>query len=497
MIIERMNNTYTDLGTVIWEDRSKLALKLKSQKEVRKAKELGGLSCREVIAELLDKFTPLDFRELAGLDEDTKLTRKVYVVYAVEEIINKATSNNWGMCVKNGFTYIYNGRFWQPLDDDSLKLFLSNAALKMGVPGLEAKYHQFKDELCKQFFASANMPTPETPEGVTLINLQNGTFEITDANQELREQRREDFLKYQLPFSYDPDATCPLFDKYLKRVLPDEESRKVLAEYVGYIFTNGLKLEKVAILYGGGANGKSVFFDIIQALIGRDNICTYSLQSLTKVDSYERSSLANKLLNYATEINGKLEASIFKQLASGEPVQARQIYGQPFIMENYAKLMFNCNDLPKEVENTEAFFRRFLIFPFTQTIPKAEQDPGLSMKIIQTELSGVFNWMLDGLRRLLKQKRFTVSQRIEDQINDFRKESDSVAMFIEEEGYKPDSENYVLLKDIYQEYKTYCQENGYSVCSSKTVSKRLKCYGYNVKRLSPGNAVQCVKRELH
>lgn len=488
-----MNNTYIDLGAVIWEDRSKLSLKLKSQKEIQKAKELRGLSCREVIAELLDKFTPVDFRNLAGLDEDAKLTRKVYVVYAVEEIINKATSNNWGMCVKNGFTYIYNGRFWQPLDDDSLKLFLSNAALKMGVPGLEAKYHQFKDELCKQFFASANMPTPETPEGVTLINLQNGTFEITDASQELREQRREDFLKYQLPFSYDPDATCPLFDKYLKRVLPDEESRKVLAEYVGYIFTNGLKLEKVAILYGGGANGKSVFFDIMQALIGRDNICTYSLQSLTKVDSYERSSLANKLLNYATEINGKLEASIFKQLASGEPVQARQIYGQPFIMENYAKLMFNCNELPKEVENTEAFFRRFLIFPFTQTIPKAEQDPELSMKIIQTELSGVFNWMLDGLRRLLKQKRFTASQRIEDQINNFRKESDSVAMFIEEEGYEKSVSYTVLLKTLYNEYKSYCIDNGLSPCSSKTVAKRLRSSGYQLQKTREGQTLNAAK----
>lgn len=160
-----MNNTYTDLGAVIWEDRSKLSLKLKSQKEIQRAKELRGLSCREVIAELLDKFTPLDFRNLAGLDGDAKLTRKVYVVYAVEEIINKATSNNWGMCVKNGFTYIYNGRFWQSLDNDSLKLFLSNAALKMGVPGLEAKYHQFKDELCKQFFASANMPLRKRPRG--------------------------------------------------------------------------------------------------------------------------------------------------------------------------------------------------------------------------------------------------------------------------------------------------------------------------------------------
>ena len=262
---------------------------------------------------------------------------------------------------------------------------------------------------------------------------------------------------------------------------------------MGYIFTNGLKLEKVAILYGGGANGKSVFFDIIQALIGGDNICNYSLQSLTKVDSYERASLSNKLLNYASEINGKLEASTFKQLASGEPIQARQIYGQPFTMMNYAKLMFNCNELPKEVENTEAFFRRFLIFPFTQTIPKAEQDPELSTKIIQTELSGVFNWMLEGLRRLLEQRRFSDSEQIDNQVNEFRREADSVAMFLEEEGYRPDTGSFVLLKTLYQEYKTYCQENGYSVCSSKTVSKRLKGYGYNVKRISPGNAVQCVK----
>lgn len=101
--------------------------------------------------------------------------------------------------------------------------------------------------------------------------------------------------------------------------------------------------------------------------------------------------------------------------------------------------------------------------------------------------------MLDGLRRLLKQKRFTVSQRIDDQINDFRKESDSVAMFIEEEGYRPNPGSFVLLKTLYQEYKTYCQENGYNVCSTKTVSKRLKGYGYNVRRISPGNAVQCIK----
>lgn len=484
-----------DFIALLKSDVQQADKRMKAENALKKAKELKGKSCREVISELLERFEPIDFRDRAGLDDDAKLTRKVFVVFTVKEIVSKATSNNWGLCVKNGFTYLYNGRYWQPLDAGTLKVFLAEAALKMGAPPMEVEYYQFRDELHKQFDSVANMPTPEIQEGVTLINLQNGTFEITDHGQRIREQRRDDFLKYQLPFEYDPGALCPLFDRYLARVLPDEDCRKVLAEYVGYIFTTGLKLEKVAILYGSGANGKSVFFDIIRALIGKDNICTYSLQSLTKVESYERANLSNKLLNYATEINGKLESSIFKQLASGEPVGARQIYGQPFEMENYAKLMFNCNELPREVENINAFFRRFIIIPFTQTIPESEQDPELSAKIIGSELSGVFNWMLAGLRRLLSQKKFTQSDIVRRQIEEFRRESDSVAMFLDDEGYKPDPESYVMLKSLYADYRTYCGDNGYLPCSLKVLSKRMRDGGYTMRKTMYGQAVFLQKHD--
>ena len=96
----------------------------------------------------------------------------------------------------------------------------------------------------------------------------------------------------------------------------------------------------------------------------------------------KRAMIANKLVNYASEINGKVEASIFKQLVSGEPVEARLPYGNPFIMSDYAKLIFNCNDLPRDVEQTEAYFRRFLIIPFNVTIPEHVQDKQLAKKII-------------------------------------------------------------------------------------------------------------------
>ena len=482
-----------DILSVIKAEAQRAEQQFKDNKELKKAKYLRADSCRQVLSALTDQLKQVDFREWANLDNGDKITCKIYIVGTIDEIIKAATVNNWGLGIKNGFTYLFNGKYWQPLDLDTLKLFLANAAQKLGVPNIEANYHRFRDELYKQFAAVLNIDIPEPPQGVTLINLQNGTFEISDEGQKLREYRREDFLKYQLPFEYDPKARAPMFNQYLKRVLPDENCRKVLAEYIGYIFTSGLKLEKVAILYGGGSNGKSVFFDIIKALIGKDNICSYSLQSLTKNDSYERADLANKLLNYASEINGKLEAHIFKQLASGEPVQARQIYGQPFIMENYAKLMFNCNELPKDVENTEAFFRRFLIIPFTQTISKEEADPELSQKIISSELSGVFNWMLDGLRRLLSQKRFSDAELIDAQLAEYRKESDSVLMFIEDEGYIKDTNKSVLVKTLYNEYIMYCTNNGYTHCSNKTLLKRLRGNGYFTQKTMYGQVVYMTK----
>ena len=378
------------------------------------------------------------------------------------------------------------------MNAEDFKPFLADASMRMGVPVLEAKYHQFKDELYKQFLSASNLPTPETKQNV-LINLLNGTFEITDDRQELRDQRREDFIKYQLPFEYNPDAQCPMFDKYLTRCVPDADCRKVLAEYLGYIFVNNLKLEKALILYGSGANGKSVFFEIVNAILGDDNICSYSLQNLTKYDSYQRAELSNKLLNYASEINGKLEASIFKQLVSGEPVEARQIYGKPFVMRDYGKLMFNCNELPKEVEQTNAFFRRFIIIPFNQTIPESEQDPELAKKIIASELSGVFNWLLDGLCRVLAQRKFTQSEMVQDQVDAYRRESDSVAMFIEEEGYSPAIDDFVFLKALYGDYKTFCCDNGYKTCSIRTFSERIKMIGFLTERKTPGNVVYAKK----
>jgi putative DNA primase/helicase len=447
------------------------------------------VSHTDVWREMLDALEPIDFREAAELDDDKeRLSQKHYIVVTVREVLRVARTLGCGLCRNHDFLYAYNGAFWKLVDREPLSDFLGEAALKLGIDSITSSYHQFRDHLYKQFLAIAHLPKPETADGVCLINLRNGTFEITPTEFVLRDFQREDFLTYQLGFDYDQNADAPLWQNFLDEVLPDEARQKVLAEYIGYVFTR-LKLEKTLILYGRGANGKSVVFDVINALLGRENVSNYSLESLSH--HYQRAMLTNKLLNYSSEISTRLEADIFKRLTSGEPVEARLPYGQPFIMSRYARLLFNCNELPRDVEHTEAFFRRYLILPFDVTIPEGQQDKRLAEKIIKSELSGVFNWVLKGLQRLLRQENFTPCEAARKALEQYRKESDSVAMFMEEANYEKVSERdkATPLKTMFGEYRTFCIDAGFRAVSSRTFRERLESLGFECPKVNIGKIV--------
>ncbi len=448
----------------------------------------------EVLKEILSALELIDFQDEAGLSAGEKLNQKHYLVIAIEQIVMKAKDLNCGLCKHLDFIYVYNGQYWRQVEKDEMTAFLGEAAEKLGVYWVTARYGKFRDALLDQFLTTAYLPRPTPMKGVTLINLTNGAFEISAAGQRLREFRREDFLTYQLPFHYDESADCPRWNAFLDEVLPDEYGRieecdgigdssesfkarqRICAEFIGYCFTD-LKLEKVFLPYGSGANGKSVFFDVMTALLGEENISHFGLTHLTH--EYNRAKVANKLLNYASEVSSRLESETFKQMSSGEPIQARLPYGQPFTLRNYAKLAFNCNELPREVEHTKAFFRRFLIVPFDVTIEEARQDPELARKIIDGELPGIFNWVLDGLKRLLRQnqKRFTDCKAVKDALSAYQRETDSVAMFLIDEGWSSDSNSQTSLSNLYSDYKSYCADNGYKPLGRNKFARRLESNG--------------------
>lgn len=476
----------------------------------------------EILRQLIEQFEPLDFELLAfpqvkklreqleqlpneseqakdirkQLDK-IKVNTKHYRILSIKNVSKTATKNRWGLCKNHDFIYLYNGTFWAELDKDEFQKFLGEAAEKMGVRWDNAQDYQFREQLFKQFLATEYLSNPPSNKDTVLINLQNGTFEISPQGTKLRPFDRSDFITYQLPFEYNPQAKAPLFEAYLNKVLPDPERQRVLAEYLGFVFikhgSNALKEEKALILYGTGANGKSVFFEIVTAMFGRDNVSNYSLQSLTEEKGFYRARISNKLINYASEINGKLEASLFKAMVSGEPVEACLKYGQPFTMTDYAKFIFNCNELPKDVEHTNAYFRRFLIIPFDVTIPEHEQDKNLHAKIIEKELSGVFNWVLQGLNRLLEQKKFSDCEAAQQAVEQYKIESNSVQMFLSENEYKGSPTNYKLITELYQEYRAFCIDDGMPPFKKSNFIKQLRALGFVVDRASQNKLVAFIE----
>jgi putative DNA primase/helicase len=246
-------------------------------------------------------------------------------------------------------------------------------------------------------------------------------------------------------------------------------------------------MEKALLLYGSGANGKSVLFDVMNALLGRENIANFSMSNL--LEEHNRALIAHKLLNYGSEITATRTRDEFKNLVSTEPIQARLKYGNSFTMTDYAKLAFNCNELPKDFDHQHAYFRRLLIVPFRLTIPENRQDKTLANKIIENELAGVFNWIIDGLKRLLKTEKFTESKIVKDTLETYKQESDSVACFIAENSYKPSATEHILLKNLYADYRAFCQEDGASALKKTNFKHRLESNRFTIERFTAGNRV--------
>jgi putative DNA primase/helicase len=447
----------------------------------------------KILKKILDQIEVIDFISEAGVYEDKEIKQYEYKVIVANEILIKATKLKFDFRNYQEKLYIYNRCFWSVLEEDELLIFLTQASKIAGIKKTKSEYFKFGEDLFKQFQASTiSIKNKEIEKN--LINLRNGTLEIYQNEVKLRPFKQEDFLTYQLDFDFELEAEATLFHDFLNEVLPDQSLQYIISEYLGSIFINSkdIKFEQALFLYGGGSNGKSVIYEIIQSLLGIENFSSYPLLKLT-TDPNTRAKIKDKLLNFSSEAGEVGSHDIFKKLVSRESVDAKLLYKDVYEISGYAKLMFNCNDLPKLNEYTHGYYRRFLIIPFDKTIAKKDQDKSLSKKIINSELPGVLNWILEGMIRLYNNKEFTTSRSSEKALEEFELDSDSVRMFLKEDRYEKSSELISLL-DLFYSFRAYCLSNGYKPCSKITLSKRLKGIGYEIKREAKGMSFYIQKK---
>ena len=187
---------------------------------------------------------------------------------------------------------------------------------------------------------------------------------------------------------------------------------------MGWCLVPDRRFEKSVMLTGEGENGKSVFLDLVGDLLGATNVSNVALQDLEE-NRFKAAQLYGKLANTFADLDarGLRSSSMFKTLTTGDPIDAERKHGHPFRFRSYAKLLFSANKIPPSRDRTHAFYRRWVIIPFTRTFNGVGDNPtpdtGLRDKL-KTELAGILNRAIDGLRRLHLNKAFTQPQSVMD-----------------------------------------------------------------------------------
>ena len=249
--------------------------------------------------------------------------------------------------------------------------------------------------------------TPETfDSNPHLIGVTNGVVDLRTGT--FRSAAKEDYITKQLGVAYDPNATCPTWERFLSRVLNDDlEQISYIQRAVGYSLSGGVSESFLFFLYGMGQNGKSIFAELLQLLFGDYGLKTtselYTLDRHGKEPETEKARLVGKrfVTGSETEEGSKLAESRVKDMTGGDTMTGRNLYCPPFNFKPSHKIWIYGNHRPDIRGNDDGIWRRIKLIPFLVKIPDGEKDGNLPLKLA-AELPGILNWAIAGHSVLLR-----------------------------------------------------------------------------------------------
>lgn len=356
--------------------------------------------------------TPESVRKLEQLDDDKRLTVLPARdrAYTATKIISRHPDVHIAAVEPDNEFYMCNDDMvWVPEGENELRKKLQNALRKAYQ---QSVLNESKEWIMGQMGPDIRREALGAPEWKLPVG--NGLLDLVavldnGATDPIRPLQPEDRALNRLPVEYDATADCPRFEEYLQEVSRDEDIPK-LQEYAGYLLYHwGQPFKKSIVLVGPTDSGKSTFTKVMREMLGHENVASETLYDLISTN-WGTAQLFGKMANIRNELTSSelKRPERFKELTGGEEqINAERKREKKFQFVVTQKFLFSTNDVPKIDGADPAFYNRWLFASFPNTIPKQEQDPDLHTDIIENELSGVLNWALDGLERLLEQQQFS------------------------------------------------------------------------------------------
>lgn len=266
------------------------------------------------------------------------------------------------------------------------------------------------------------------------LNLLNGTLNLKTG--ELEPHRRSDYITKIAPVDFDERATAPRWERFLKEIFDgDMDMLGFVQRAFGYSLTGDVREHCLFFCYGKGRNGKSTFLEILKEMLG-DYAAQGDFTSFqVRRGEGPRNDVARmRGSRFVSAIEAQSErefdTSIIKQMTGGDTVVARKLYEEFFEFRPQFKLWLAANHKPVIKEQTQAFWERMRLIPFTVFIPPEKRKKNLKAALRQ-EFSGILNWALDGCLEWQKLKGLQEPERVRKATRAYREEHDIMGEFIE------------------------------------------------------------------
>lgn len=342
------------------------------------------------------------------------------------------------ICFSAGTFWKYNGAFWEQLADGRLHALISESYGHMAACRKRSDINgirQLVADLVQQGL-------PELGSDVMTINFANGVLVMTKSGSYRLEPHSPEFgMTYVLPFRYveaeerDRLKTAPMFSKFLEDCWGSDKDYgdkvKALQEMMAVtLFGQGSQFQRVFLLHGVPASGKSQLLRIVQMLLPEE--AKSAVNPADWNDKFAPVGMYKRLLNIAGELSDKrrIDGQRFKDIVDGSDVMGQYKGQNVFTMAITCTHWFAANHLPRTEDTSEGFVRRWLLLDFRKAIPEKDRKAGFGDEIGAVEREAIAAWAIHGMVRLLGNNTYTLPATHKELIGEMANLNNIVRAFI-------------------------------------------------------------------
>ncbi len=328
-----------------------------------------------------------------------------------------------------------------------------------------------------------------------LINTPEATFDMTKGLEGKKAHDPADLIT-KITACSPSEVGKKIWEEALDTFfLGDNELIEYVQMTVGSAAVGKVFQEHMIIAYGGGANGKSTFWNTIYRVLGNyaGKISAEALTMNCKRNvKPEMAELKGKRLIIASEMEEgmRLNTATVKQLCSTDEIQAEKKYKDPFAFVPSHTLVLYTNHLPKVGANDDGIWRRLVVIPFNAKITGSSDVKNYADYLFDNAGSFIMSWIIEGAKKAIAADyKFKEPKAVTDAVEAYREENDWLGQFIEDHcEIDPSSE--VKSGELYQCYRAACMASGEYIRSTTDFYSSLEKAGYEKQRRNTGRMIK-------